>query len=205
VQRPHPPLGYASSNTNSAAWAAANNVNFVGRWNAGSFAPAAQTYWQTWQESRQAGTAESSGASIGASTGAAAEPAAVPRVGVAATVCIGSTDGEAVERYRQAGAVHFRQLLSLWHKYDNHHFDFMGDLDAGLKAGIALAGTAETVRDQLVDQVRQAPVNYFEATIAFGDLAPQDAQASLAAFAETVMPAVRAAAAKRLPIAGSAT
>lgn len=178
VQRPHPPLWYASSNTNSAAWAAANNVNFVGRWNAGSFAPAAKTYWQTWRKARQA----------------VSGTAAAPRVGVAATVCIGATDGEAVERYRKAGAVHFRQLLSLWHRNGNHSFDFMADLDAGLRAGIALAGTAETVRDQLVDQVRQAPVNYFEATLAFGDLTPAEAHASLAAFAETVMPAVRAAA-----------
>lgn len=186
VQRPHPPLWYASSNTNSAARAAASNVSFVGRWNGGRFAPAAQAYWRAWQESRQAAAA-------------GLERGAGPRVGVAATVLIGRTDGEAVRRYRQAAAVHFRQLLSLWHKHDDHHFDFMADLDAGLTAGIALAGAAETVRDQLIDQVRQAPVNYFEATLAFGDLTPQEAQASLAAYAEVVMPAVRRAAAERNP------
>jgi alkanesulfonate monooxygenase SsuD/methylene tetrahydromethanopterin reductase-like flavin-dependent oxidoreductase (luciferase family) len=182
VQRPHPPLWYASSNTRSAEWAAASNVNFVGRWNGGSFAPAAQAYWQTWQDRQE---------------GPAARPA--PRVGIAAHVYIGATDADAVERYRKAGAVHFEHLLSLWHKNGNHAFDFMADLDAGMKSGGALVGSAQTVRDQLTEQVGQAPVNYFEATLAFGDLTPEEAHANLTAFAETVMPAVREAAARRQP------
>jgi alkanesulfonate monooxygenase SsuD/methylene tetrahydromethanopterin reductase-like flavin-dependent oxidoreductase (luciferase family) len=182
VQRPHPPLWYASSNTNSADWAAANDVNFVGRWGGGTFAAAAESYWRTWRESRQ-------------TNGRADQQ--LPRVGVAANVYIGSSDAGAVDRYRRASDVHFRQLLKLWHEHDNHHFDFMADVDAGLARGTALAGTAETVRDQLVEQVRQAPVNYFEATLAFGDLSPAEAANSLAAFADTVMPAVRNAAASR--------
>lgn len=182
VQRPHPPLWYASSNTNSADWAAASNVNFVGRWNAGAFAAAAESYWRTWR-----GTSAGSGR-------AAPEP---PRVGVAANVFIGASDGAAADRYREAADVHFRQLLKLWHQHGNHHFDFMADVDAGLARGTALAGTAETVRDLLVEQVSHAPVNYFEATLAFGDLTPAEARDSLGAFAETVMPAVRAAAASR--------
>ena len=181
VQRPHPPLWYASSNTSSADWAAASDVNFVGRWNGGTFAAAAESYWRTWRESHQE------------------DDAARPRVGVAANVYIGSSDAAAVARYRQASDVHFRQLLKLWHQHDNHHFDFMADVDAGLARGTALAGTAETVRDLLVDQVRQAPVNYFEATLAFGDLTPAEARDSLAAFAQTVTPAVRDAAASRDP------
>lgn len=180
VQRPHPPLWYASSNTRSAEWAGANNVNFVGRWSGGSFAPAAQAYWQAWQDN---------------SDGQAPRPQ--PRVGVAAHVCIGATDSDAVERFRKAGAIHYEHLLSLWHKNGNHAFDFMADLEAGMKSGGALVGSAQTVRDLLTDQVRQAPVNYFEATLAFGDLSPEEARTNLAAFAETVMPAVREAAASR--------
>jgi alkanesulfonate monooxygenase SsuD/methylene tetrahydromethanopterin reductase-like flavin-dependent oxidoreductase (luciferase family) len=180
VQRPHPPLWYASSNTRSAGWAATNNVNFVGRWNGGSFIAAAEAYWQTWQD--------------GPEDEARRSP---PRVGVAAHVCIGATDGQAVDRYRKAGAVHFEHLLSLWHKNDDRHFDFMADLDAGMRLGGALVGSAQTVRDQLTDQIAQAPVNYFEATLAFGDLMPAESEANLAAFAEGVMPAVREAAARR--------
>ncbi|MGW7422027.1 hypothetical protein ACWGJB_18525 [Streptomyces sp. NPDC054813] len=45
-----------------------------------------------------------------------------------------------------------------------------------------------------MEQVRRASVNYLEATLAFGDLTPEEAKANLDAFATTVMPAVREAA-----------
>ena len=185
VQRPHPPLWYASSNTSSAEWAAANDVSFVGRWNGGSFAAAAESYWQAWHDHQATREA-----------GAIAPP---PRVGFAATVYIGSSDQAALDRYQAAASLHFQHLLSLWHKHGNHAFDGMADLPAGLSMGNALVGSAETVRDQLVAQIAQAPVNYFETTLAFGDLTPEEAHTNLAAFADVVMPAAREAAETRRP------
>ncbi|MEU9267133.1 LLM class flavin-dependent oxidoreductase [Streptomyces sp. NPDC048251] len=178
VQHPHPPLWYASSNTNTAQWAGANNVNFVGRWNGGTFQETTETYWHAWH--------------------AREEPSATPpRIGVAANVLIGATDDEAQARYRKANDVFARQLTKLWHEHDDHRVDVYADTEGALRNGTALVGSAETVRDLLVEQVRQAPVNYFEATLAFGDLTPEESQANLDAFAETVMPAVREAAARR--------
>ncbi len=188
VQRPHPPLWYASSNTSSAEWAAANDVSFVGRWNGGSFVPAAEAYWQAW-EGHQAARAD----------GAAPTP---PRVGFAATVYIGSSDAVALDRYEAAASLHYRHLLSLWHKHGNHAFDGMADLQAGMSRGNALVGSAETVRDLLAEQVAQAPVNYVETTLAFGDLTPAEANANLAAFAGVVMPAAREAASNQRPARG---
>jgi alkanesulfonate monooxygenase SsuD/methylene tetrahydromethanopterin reductase-like flavin-dependent oxidoreductase (luciferase family) len=185
VQHPHPPLWYASSNTNSAEWAAANDVSFVGRWNGGSFGAAAEAYWRAWQDHR--------------ATAAAGSAPVPPRVGFAATVYIGSSDGAAIERYQVAAALHYQHLLSLWHKHGNHAFDGMADLQAGINAGTALVGSAETVRDLLVEQVAQAPVNYVEATLAFGDLTPGEAHANLAAYADVVMPAAREAAERQRP------
>jgi alkanesulfonate monooxygenase SsuD/methylene tetrahydromethanopterin reductase-like flavin-dependent oxidoreductase (luciferase family) len=185
VQRPHPPLWYASSNLSSAEWAAANDVSFVGRWNGGSFVAAAEAYWQA--RRKHPDTARNGPVSP------------TPRVGFAATVYIGSTDALAVERYETAAALHYRHLLSLWHQHDNHAFDGMADLQAGRSRGTALVGTAETVRDLLVEQISQAPVNYFEATLAFGDLTPDEAGANLSAFADVVMPAARHAADRSLP------
>lgn len=176
VQQPHPPLWYASSNTATAEWAGANNVNFVGRWNGGAFVPAAQAYWQAWAARPDAATAPR------------------PRLGIAANVYLGATDGAAVDRYRKANDVFARQLTKLWHDHGNHQADALWDTERTLANGNSLAGSAETVRDLLIDRVRQAPVNYFEATLAFGDLTAAEAQANLAAFAETVLPAVRQAA-----------
>jgi alkanesulfonate monooxygenase SsuD/methylene tetrahydromethanopterin reductase-like flavin-dependent oxidoreductase (luciferase family) len=180
VQRPHPPLWYASSNTSSAEWAAANDVSFVGRWNGGSFGPAAEAYWRVWEDREAARAGESAGPP--------------PRVGFAATIYIGSSDAAALDRYEAAASLHYEHLLSLWHKHDNHAFDGMADLQAGLRRGNALVGSAETVRDRLADQIAAAPVNYFEATLAFGDLGPEEAHANLAAFRDVVMPAARDAA-----------
>ena len=175
VQRPHPPLWYASSNTATAEWAGANNVNFVGRWNDGGFIPAARAYWDAWR------------ARPGAAT------ATPPRIGTAAHVYIGRTDAEATERFRKANDVFARQLLKLWHDNGNHNADHLYDTDRTMANGNALVGSAQTVAARLAAQVGQAPVNYFEATLAFGDLTPDEATANLTAFAETVMPVVRAA------------
>ena len=179
VQRPHPPLWYASSNTATAEWAGTNAVNFVGRWNDGGFIPAAGAYWEAW---RQRGDAATS---------------AAPRIGTAAHVYIGRTDDEAVERFRKANDVFARQLLKLWHDHGNYGADHFYDTDKTMANGNALVGSAQTVAGKLAAQVSQAPVNYFEATLAFGDLTLAEATANLTAFAETVMPAVRAAFAAR--------
>jgi hypothetical protein len=92
-----------------------------------------------------------------------------------------------------------RQLLKLWHDNGNHNPDHLYDTDRTLANGNSLVGSAETVAARLAAQVTQAPVNYFEATLAFGDLTPDEATANLTAFAETVMPAVRAAFLTRPP------
>lgn len=175
VQRPHPPLWYASSNTATAEWAGVNGVNFVGRWNDGGFIPAARAYWDAWRP-RSGGPAGQ-----------------VPRIGTAAHVYIGRTDAEAVERFRKANDVFARQLLKLWHDNGNHNPDHLYDTDRTMANGNSLVGSAQTVAARLAEQVRQAPVNYFEATLAFGDLTPGEAAANLTAFAGTVFPAVRAA------------
>ena len=118
---------------------------------------------------------------------------AIPRIGTAAHVYIGRTDDEAVERFRKANDVFARQLHKLWHDNGNHGADHFYDTDKTMANGNSLVGSAETVAAKLAAQVSQAPVNYFEATLAFGDLTVAEATANLTAFAETVMPAVRAA------------
>ena len=181
VQQPHPPLWYASSNTATAEWAGANGVNFVGRWNDGGFVPAARAYRDALRQQVPASAAEGAGAGT------------APRVGTAAHVYIGRTDQEALERFRKANDVFARQLLKLWHDNGNHNADHLYDTDWTMANGNSLVGSAETVAAMLAAQVSQAPVNYFEATLAFGDLTAEEATANLTAFAETVMPAVREA------------
>jgi alkanesulfonate monooxygenase SsuD/methylene tetrahydromethanopterin reductase-like flavin-dependent oxidoreductase (luciferase family) len=194
VQRPHPPLWYASASTATAEWAGASAVNLVGRWNAGAFVPAARAYLKAWQARPDAASPDAASPDTASPDAASTAP---PCLGVAAHVYIGATDTGAVERFRKANDVFARQLLKLWHDHGNHSYDAFYDTDQTMAAGNSLVGTAETVRDRLIEQVRQAPLNYFEATLAFGDLTAAEAAANLMAFAEIVMPAVREAAAAR--------
>jgi alkanesulfonate monooxygenase SsuD/methylene tetrahydromethanopterin reductase-like flavin-dependent oxidoreductase (luciferase family) len=187
VQRPYPPLWYASASTATAEWAGANGINLVGRWNDGGFIPAARAYVDAWRLRADASAVTAS------FTGETARTADIPRIGTAAHVYIGRTDDEAVERFRKANDVFARQLLKLWHDHGNYGADHFYDTDKTMANGNALVGSAETVAAKLAAQVSQAPVNYFEATLAFGDLTLAEATANLDAFAETVMPAVRAA------------
>ena len=182
VQRPYPPLWYASSSTATAEWAGANGVNLVGRWDGGGFIPAARAYRDACRLRADASAAP-----------ATLPGGPAPRLGTAAHVYIGRTDDEAVERYRKAYDVFARQLYKLWHDNGNHGADHLYDTEGTMANGNSLVGSAETVASKLAAQVSQAPVNYFEATLAFGDLTLAEATANLTAFAETVMPAVRAA------------
>ena len=182
VQRPYPPLWYASASTATAEWAGANGVNLVGRWTDGDFIPAARAYRDARRQR------------AGASAAPVTLPGGrVPRLGMAAHVYIGRTDDEAVERYRKAYDVFARQLYKLWHDNGNHGADHLYDTEGTMANGNSLVGSAETVAAKLAAQVGQAPVNYFEATLAFGDLTAAEAAANLTAFAEVVMPTVRAA------------
>ena len=173
VQKPHPPLWYASSNTATAEWAGANEVNFVGRWNGGNIVPAVEAYWAEWTKAR------------------GVTDAPRPRIGVQGTVYIGATDDEAYDRYRKANEVFSQQLTQLWHENDDHKVDAMADSDAAIRNGNALVGSVETVRAALLAQVDEAPINFFEGLLWFGDMTRNEALANLHAFTEEIAPAVR--------------
>ena len=131
--------------------------------------------------------------------GRATADGGTPRVGMAAAVYIGDTDAKALDRYRKANGVFVRELTKLWHDNGDHRVDTQFDTDAGLRRGAALVGSPETVRDRLLEQVEGVDINYFQVTLAFGDLTPAESVANLEAFTEVVMPAVRAATTGRPP------
>ncbi|MCI2416853.1 LLM class flavin-dependent oxidoreductase [Saccharopolyspora sp. K220] len=183
VQRPYPPLWYASSNAATAEWAGRNSVNFVGRWNNGAIAETVRTYWKAWEGNRLADDRLN---------GHVAEP----RVGLSSSVVIASSEEHAQDVFGRANELFVERLLHLWHRNDDHRVDAMFATESVLASGAACVGTAESVRDQVVHQVEVSGVNYFEMLAFFGDMSFEEASFSLRAFAEEVAPAVRAVAAK---------
>jgi len=175
-QSPHPPVWYASSNAKSAAWAGQNDISFVGRWGAGSFIDAAREYWANWQNRRDDAPGH-----------------ILPRVGLSASLVIGKSEQEALDRYHRAYTMFGERVTRLWHAHGDHRVDPIADPAAGLSSGSAIVGTMESARDQVVAQVEAAQVNYFEIMPLFGDLTYEEGVTALSQFSEHVMPAVRGA------------
>ncbi|HKN97843.1 MAG TPA: LLM class flavin-dependent oxidoreductase [Pseudonocardiaceae bacterium] len=180
VQRPYPPLWYASSNTASAQWAGANAVNFVGRWNGGAITDAVRAYRDAWADHRD-------------------DPDRLnphvtePRVGIAAGLVIAGSDEQARDVYGRANDLFCERLTHLWHQHDDHRVDRAFATETTLANGAAWVGTADTVRDVVVHQVGTSGVNYVELSVFFGDLTPDQAGHSLRAFVDRVAPAARQA------------
>ncbi|MEV0110857.1 LLM class flavin-dependent oxidoreductase [Nocardia sp. NPDC050799] len=180
LQCPYPPIWYASSNTRSAIWAAQENVNFVGRWNAGEFVPAAEEYWRVWQELR---------GEVDPVQGSTLD---LPRVGVSSVLFIGESDEEALDRYNAAYGLFGERVTKLWHDHSDYRVDGIASPARGLELGNAIVGTVDSVRDQLLAQIEHSPVNYLEVMPYFGDMSYDEARRNLQWFSDHVMPALRA-------------
>jgi alkanesulfonate monooxygenase SsuD/methylene tetrahydromethanopterin reductase-like flavin-dependent oxidoreductase (luciferase family) len=180
VQRPYPPLWYASSNTASARWAGANAVNFVGRWNGGTVTDAVRAYRDAWSDHRD-------------DTGRLNPHVTEPRVGIAAGLVIADSDEQAGDVYGRANDLFCERVTQLWHEHGDHRVDRAFATETALATGAAWVGTADTVRDIAVHQVGTAGVNYVELSLFFGDLTEEQAGHSLRAFVEHVAPAARRA------------
>lgn len=181
VQRPYPPLWYASSNADTAEWAGTHGINFVGRWHHGAMIDITRNYWDAWETHR-------------ADEGRLNPHGGVPRVGMATSLVIAPTDARAHELFARANDMFCERITHLWHAHDDHRPDQMFATDAVLASGSACVGSPGTVRDQLVHQVEESGINYLELSPFFGDMTVEEALHNLRTFTEVAAPAVTAAA-----------
>jgi alkanesulfonate monooxygenase SsuD/methylene tetrahydromethanopterin reductase-like flavin-dependent oxidoreductase (luciferase family) len=183
VQRPYPPLWYASSNTATAEWAGHNGINFVGRWNGGAITEAVRTYRDAWEANRHADDRLN-----------AHVPA--PRVGLTASVVIAPGDEQALDLFGRANDLFCDRITHLWHRNDDHRADRAFATETALAGGTACVGSVRSVRDQVIHQIETAGVNYFEMALFFGDMSFEEAMYTLGAVAEHIVPAATEVSAK---------
>jgi alkanesulfonate monooxygenase SsuD/methylene tetrahydromethanopterin reductase-like flavin-dependent oxidoreductase (luciferase family) len=176
VQRPYPPLWYASSNAASAEWAGRHAVNFVGRWNGGAITDTVATYWDAWERHRQDAHRLN-------------RHVTTPRVGLASSVVISASTERAHDLFGRANDLFAERLTHLWHRHGEHRFDSAFATGPALARGAALVGTVAEVRDQVVHQIEVSGVNYFEMSVFFGDMTFEEALFTLRAFTEHIVPA----------------
>ncbi len=181
VQRPYPPLWYASSNANTAEWAGRNAVNFVGRWNGGTITDTVRTYWDAWETNRHA--PDRLNAHV-----------AMPRVGLAGSVVVAPSDEQAIDLFGHANDLFCDRITHLWHRNGDHRADRLFATEPALHGGAACVGSVASVRDRMVHQVESSGVNYYEMSVFFGDMTFDEAMRTLTAVSESIMPAVATAA-----------
>lgn len=174
-QQPYPPLWYASNNPDSARWAGAQGMHFIGGGPGERFRPVVDSYWQAWQEHR------SDESRLNAHVEA-------PRVGFGRQIVVAPSDEEAVTLAREAHDTHRRHFLQLWHENSDHGRDWLVDTEKNLESGVLLAGSPSTVLEGARAAVEASGVNYLMCTFAFGSLSHSHAVRSLRLFATEVMP-----------------
>jgi alkanesulfonate monooxygenase SsuD/methylene tetrahydromethanopterin reductase-like flavin-dependent oxidoreductase (luciferase family) len=176
LQRPYPPLWYATSNLDSVPWAAAQGLHLVGLGPAESYRPFVEKYRAVWSEHRH--DARRLNPQVEA-----------PRVGINRQVVVADTDEEAEKIAR---AVHPRwaaSFVKLWTDHGDTAVAHRVNLDAALRHETILAGSPGRVCAQVDRLVEATGVNYVICSFAWGDLTLDQSLRSLQLFAKHVLPA----------------
>jgi len=175
LQKPYPPLCYATSNVESVQWAAAQGMHMVGLGPAAAYRPFVETYRAAWTAHRN-------------DPGRLNAHVATPRIGINRQVVIADTDAEAEAIARAAHPRWAASFVKLWADHGDTAVQHRVSLDAALTHETILAGSPARVRDQVARLIGETGVNYVICCFAWGDLTLAQSLRSLRLFAEGVMP-----------------
>jgi alkanesulfonate monooxygenase SsuD/methylene tetrahydromethanopterin reductase-like flavin-dependent oxidoreductase (luciferase family) len=114
-------------------------------------------------------------------------------MGVNRYIVVGESDEAALALGRQAWPIFYENFIKLWRKHGTQPVNakLPPTFDELLATGHAVAGSAETIRDQLSQQLEEGNLNYLIGSFMFGNMPHADAVASIKRFAADVMPALR--------------
>lgn len=178
LQRPYPPLTYATTNPDSVEWAARHGINLAGLGPAERFRDNVERYRRTWDAHR--GDPDRLNAHVEA-----------PRISLNRHIVVAETDEEAHAVLRRAYPRHAASFMKLWEDHGDDTYRSRIDLDAGLLHETVLAGSPETVRDAVERLVADAGIDYLIGAFAWGGLSREESARSMRLFAEEVAPAFR--------------
>jgi alkanesulfonate monooxygenase SsuD/methylene tetrahydromethanopterin reductase-like flavin-dependent oxidoreductase (luciferase family) len=170
LQQPHPPLWYGIGDPNGVTWCVANRCNVVGNAPLDRIRIVTDRYRAEW-----------------AAAGHSADT--LPLMGTTRHMVIAPTEKEANDLAREAYTRWHKSFMYLWDKHGTRpgaYFPATWDELAG--AGRALAGTPESVRERLLQQIEVSGINFVLTRFAFGDLAFEHSSRSVELFASDVMP-----------------
>ncbi len=177
-QKPYPPLWYATNNRDSVPWIAQHGFNTSSVFDkAVDVKPHFDLYRQVWQENLN---------TDGRLNGHVAEP----KLGLTRHVYVAPTDAEAIDECRKAFDTWFFNINFLWEKYDVP-IPAVIDFDDWVEREVLIAGSPDTVAEQVKRTIDDSSINYFNSIFAWGDLTHDQVMRSVKLFTEQVMAAYR--------------
>jgi alkanesulfonate monooxygenase SsuD/methylene tetrahydromethanopterin reductase-like flavin-dependent oxidoreductase (luciferase family) len=173
LQQPHPPLWYGLGAPENAGWPAANDVNVV----IIGLRPIIKACVDNFLAER---------ARLGKA------PGTMPLIGESKHVVVADTDDEAMRIARRAYLSWRESFIWLFKRFDSAP-RIIGALpptfDELMAIGNGVAGSPETVRNWIAEEVEATGINYFVSWLSFGDLTVAESLRSLDLFSHKVMPA----------------
>jgi alkanesulfonate monooxygenase SsuD/methylene tetrahydromethanopterin reductase-like flavin-dependent oxidoreductase (luciferase family) len=171
LQRPHPPLWYATNSPDSAARAARQQTSIVTLLPSGGARKVVESYKESWKAAPCSAGSQ------------------MPKAGITRHIYVGENDRQAEERGLFGLRGFFEKLVYLWKKYDVSNPSLAEATDRNTET--LIAGTAATVREKIEQQLEETGANYFAARFAYGDLRHEESVRSLELFTNEVMPYFR--------------
>jgi alkanesulfonate monooxygenase SsuD/methylene tetrahydromethanopterin reductase-like flavin-dependent oxidoreductase (luciferase family) len=167
LQRPHPPLWYATNSLESAERVGRQNINMASLLAAEQARAVIDAFKDSWNAAH------------------GGKGMKMPKAGIARNVYVAETDREAQERGRFGSKGFYESLVYLWRKYNVSHASLEEVLRAS--ASTLIAGTPQSVRTRIEQELEQSGANYILVRFAYGDLTHEESVRSLELFSSEVM------------------
>src|SRR5262245_4848782 len=167
-QQPYPPLWYGMGHAAGAEWAATNKVHVISNHPAELARPLFERYREVWERKHGA--------------------APMPKLGMSRHIVVAPTEAQAEALGRPSYAVWYAHLTKLWRDFGALPIRFARDFDEARQRGIAIAGTASQVREEIERQIAASGCTYFVCRLMFGSMSEAEAGASIDRFCAEVMP-----------------
>ena len=175
-QQPHPPIWYASGNIETVPWMARNGIHTSHIFDTNAATKEHfNLYREIWEQHKEDPDRINS---------AVAEP----KNGQTRHIYIAPTDAEAVREARDAWTAWFNNINYLWTIGDSDNLERMRDFDSLHSEEKIIAGSPQTVREQVWRAINESGINYFISVFAWGNIPHEKALRSMKYFVDEVMP-----------------
>jgi alkanesulfonate monooxygenase SsuD/methylene tetrahydromethanopterin reductase-like flavin-dependent oxidoreductase (luciferase family) len=171
LQKPHPPLWYGVGTPENTERPARSGMNIVTNMPAATARKLVQHYWSL----HPGGRIDS-------------------KAGFARHIVVADTDEAALAIARRGYRRWYASFMKLWLDHGTKPVGvvYPTEFDGDGANGRMIAGSPQSVREQLQAQIDESGVNYVACRFAFGDITFEETRRSVELFAEQVMPRLRA-------------